>query len=261
MQAPRRWFATRFQGAPAPAYFPILFLSSQRLPPGCTPGPRTTESCQAQNWFAPRWRTPQDGVLILWAKAEYPGKGPSLSVYPGRSITIDHHHARLYSGPSTGSCPPGSSTEIQAWIQEFGPLHPGERFDSNACLGPHTPAQDRADVLTMSHQPSQANHNILTITRPTDHAAISSEHRDTDRPEPHDGSCRIWDAQRQLVPSGVVFRAAGLDAGRRLLVRMPVYACVESGCLLSGRASVRSAGSVCRSGLSVRRFRRAPGPR
>jgi hypothetical protein len=144
VRIPRQWRVTPFKGAPAPVYFPLDFVSTEQLPAAC-PG-HISSSCAGQNWFAPGWTTPDGGVLILWAHAEFPS-GPALAHVSGRRTTIDQRPAKVRSGPATGMCPPGTVAEIDAYISASGLT--GERFDMRACFGRHSTSNDHTAVLAM----------------------------------------------------------------------------------------------------------------
>ncbi len=148
VRVPRRWIVTRFMGVPATVYFPLDFVSSRPLPAACRGG-ASPFSCAGPNWFAPSWTTPDRGVLILWARSEFPGRGPALANLPGHRVRIDHHAAKLYSGPATSSCPPGTRSEIDAFVHAAGPAYPGERIDMDACFGANVAQADRARVRAM----------------------------------------------------------------------------------------------------------------
>jgi hypothetical protein len=151
VRAPARWHTSTYRGEPATVYFPIRFLSTDPLTGPCTTGSQKA-ACTTQNWFPDGWRTPADGVILLWSHAEFPQvSGPALNHQPGRLTTIDHRAAKVWTGPATGHCPDGARTETDASVRQAAHSHPGERFDLVACFGPTATSQDRSDVARMLH--------------------------------------------------------------------------------------------------------------
>jgi hypothetical protein len=150
VEAPARWSTTTYRGYPAPVYFPLRFVSSDPLTGPCASG-RSKSACATQNWFPDGWRTPADGVLVLWSHAEFPGSaGPALSHQPGRRTTIDDRPAKVRAGAATPSCPDGAATELDVSVREVAHSYPGDRFDLRACFGPAAPAADHAAVRRMA---------------------------------------------------------------------------------------------------------------
>jgi hypothetical protein len=141
---PRQWHVTPFRGEPAPVYFPLDFVSTEKLPPMC-PG-EITQSCAARNWFATGWAAPVGGVTVLWSHVEIP-TGPTISNIDGRAATIDGRPAKVRSGAATSACLPGTATELDAYVSTS--AQTGERFDMKACFGPHATRNDRASVIAM----------------------------------------------------------------------------------------------------------------
>jgi hypothetical protein len=144
LRVPRRWHVTAFRGEPAAAYIPLDFVSTEQLSRVC-PG-KITQSCAAENWFAPGWTAPEGGFLVLWAHAELPS-GPALAHVSGHRATIDGRPAKVWSGSATSACPPDTATEVAASISTSDLS--GERLDMTACFGPHASSDDHASVLAM----------------------------------------------------------------------------------------------------------------
>jgi hypothetical protein len=151
VEAPARWHTTTYRGEPAAVYFPLRFLSSQQLTGPCATG-SASAACTTQNWFPDDWRTPADGVIVLWSHAEFPeASGSGLSHAPGRRTTIDNRSAKVWSGAATSRCPAGAGTETDASVREVAHSSPGDRFDMTACFGKGVTRQDRSAVGRMLH--------------------------------------------------------------------------------------------------------------
>jgi hypothetical protein len=149
VRAPAGWYTTPYRGELAPVYLPVRFLSTSRFTGPCATRNQNQSRCTTQNWFPSDWRTPADGVILLWSHAEFPTTaGPTLSHLPGTRTTIDHRPAKVWNGPATSSCPGGAATEMDAEVREAAHSYPGERFDLRACLGPEATPQTRA---TLTH--------------------------------------------------------------------------------------------------------------
>jgi hypothetical protein len=150
IRAPASWDTTTYRGEPATVSFPLRFLSSGQLTGPCTTG-SPKAACTTQNWFPDDWRTPADGVVVLWSHAEFPAAGSGLTHQPGRPTTIDHRAASVWSGPATSRCPSGAGTELDASVREVAHSSPGDRFDMTACFGQGVTPQDRSAVGRMLH--------------------------------------------------------------------------------------------------------------
>jgi hypothetical protein len=93
---------------------------------------------------------------VLWLSTSYPSNA-GWTALPGRPRRINHHAARVYSGPAIGGCPVGTSREVEANVliatRPVGPpqhrFYPGSRIAMTACLGPRASPAVRAAVLTM----------------------------------------------------------------------------------------------------------------
>jgi hypothetical protein len=148
VQVPARWFATRYRGAPATVYFPLVFFSTQKLTGPCFAS-RAPSRCTSQSWFPASSTTPTHGVLVLWSHAEFPTASSGIPNLPGRRVVIDHRAAKVSSGAATTSCPTGATTEIDAYVRARVHGYPGERFDMTACLGAQVSPADRDAVQRM----------------------------------------------------------------------------------------------------------------
>lgn len=151
VQVPRRWTVTPFEGVPATVYLPLDFVSSAPLPSPCNSGAESA-TCVGPRWFAPTWRTPERGLLVLWAHAQYP-VGSEWGSLPGRRAVIDDLAAKRYSGPATAACPDGTAREVDAFVSaSSNPAKSGERFDMRACLGPRVSSTDQhyVDIMVTS---------------------------------------------------------------------------------------------------------------
>jgi hypothetical protein len=115
----------------------------------CATGAAPAE-CTTRNWFPNDWQPPPHGVILLWTHAERPF-GSALTTAPGKSTTIDHRPARVWSGPATSNCPSGTSSELDASVRAEPHSYPGESFNMTACFGSATTSQDREDVDHLLH--------------------------------------------------------------------------------------------------------------
>jgi hypothetical protein len=148
---PRAWQRVSYHGLPATVVFPIVFLTDGKLQGPCVTGRRNNPACTGQAWFARGWKTPSHGVLLDWLATSFPTP-PSdkhfLAYIHARKITLDHRPAKITKGP-VDSCPTGTATEIDAYIQRARSGYPGARLDMQACLGPHAPSTTRRAVMRM----------------------------------------------------------------------------------------------------------------
>jgi hypothetical protein len=147
IRVPSTWTVTQFHGLPATVVFPILFLSSRPLPPECPVGGRGRKACETQNWFAPGWRTPRDGVLVMWLESEIPST-TDFHIFGGRRIHVDHHAAKIRTTVPS-ACAPGAAREADATVRAWGATHSYELLDMTACFGPDAPRVDRSAVMAM----------------------------------------------------------------------------------------------------------------
>lgn len=150
VQTPRAWKMARYRGLPATVDFPILFFSTRQLGPGCTSGP-SRPACTGHNWFAPRWRTPSNGMISLWGHLEYPGTPHLLAHFHGHRTVIDRRPAKVWRGAATRSCPPGAERELDARIREYRRSRPGWVFYLTTCLGSEAPKLTKDQVSHMLH--------------------------------------------------------------------------------------------------------------
>jgi hypothetical protein len=117
-------------------------------------------ACITSTWFAPRWTTPTDGVLLDWLEVSIPGQASDrrfLSYLPGPTITLARRPAKIVRGPAR-SCPPGASSEIDAYVQQSPTGYPGDRLEMTACLGRHAPTSTRHAVIHMLHSLRFSHH-------------------------------------------------------------------------------------------------------
>jgi hypothetical protein len=145
---PSGWSWSRFQGAPATIVFPLIYVSSQKMPTQCTGVART--SCWRSLAFPTSWRTPRDGVLVEWSEYENPTlSGHSLMYVHGRRTTIDHRRAKISRPPPDAqTCPAGTASQLVAFVAGPGAL----RFDMTACFGAKASPQlvDSVDAMLRS---------------------------------------------------------------------------------------------------------------
>lgn len=147
IRAPANWSVSRFHGTPATVVFPLVFLSSRALAPACVPGRKGISSCETGDWFSPRWRTPGDGVLVMWLETTLPNDA-WFRDFHGRHTRVDDHPAKTAWSDAT-DCAPGAKTEFNATVR---PWHQDTSLlDLRACFGPHAPRADRSAVVTMLH--------------------------------------------------------------------------------------------------------------
>lgn len=147
---PHAWQQVRYHGEPAPEVLPIVFLTDGRLDGRCVTGPASS-ACTGRAWFAPRWRTPADGVLLRWLAVSFPGSATDrrfLSSVRAPTVLLAHRPAKIVRGPA-GSCPPGAAFEIDAYVQQSRTGYPGNRLDMTACLGAYAPPSTRQAVMRM----------------------------------------------------------------------------------------------------------------
>jgi hypothetical protein len=149
---PRAWQQIRYHGTPAPVAFPIVFLTDGRLVGRCVTGP-TSEMCTGQDWFAPQWTTPTDGVLLDWVHVSIPWPATDHHFLPyvhAPRIMLAHRPAKIVREPDS-VCPDGAAYGIHAYVQQSRAGYPGERLDMTACLGAQAPPVTRRAVMRMLH--------------------------------------------------------------------------------------------------------------
>lgn len=147
LHVPAAWYVTPFVGAPAPTFFPLVYMSGTALPNGCPGQPDIHSRHGSTTCFNGNWPVPGDGFIIRWGQ----GANPSPAAFrfaPGRRVTLSGHRARLYEGVATGDCvSSGGASEIDATILRSRSGY--ETFAMYACLGPHAPQTVRTEIHAM----------------------------------------------------------------------------------------------------------------
>lgn len=148
LSVPADWRVTPFDGAPAPTFFPLVYLSRTALPAGC---PGQDAAVTARNGpttcFNGSWPVPGDGFVIRWGENETPTTDP-FSAAPRHRVTLAGHEARLYEGTATADCMAlGGATEIDATILRSQSGY--ETFVMHACLGLRAAPAERTAINRM----------------------------------------------------------------------------------------------------------------
>jgi hypothetical protein len=144
VRAPSQWQVSPFVGQPAPVYSPLDFISTASLITKCSSGSSGSECRTAHSWFEPDWTAPTDGVIVQWSEEQIPGS--TLDTVPGKPVTIGGRPAKVWAGTATTACPPGTATELDAYISR---APTGDHFEMKACFGPDASSQDTTSVHTM----------------------------------------------------------------------------------------------------------------
>ena len=147
LHVPADWRVTPFAGAPAPTFFPLVYLSRTALPSACPDRPDLSSRHGSTLCFNGNWPVPSDGFIIRWGESENPTAGP-FSFAPGHRRMLSGHEARLYEGAATADClSRRGASEIDATILRSSPGY--ETFVMYACLGPRAPRTERQAINTM----------------------------------------------------------------------------------------------------------------